>query len=73
MDENRMKQEIMETLMIVKDAINHYPLNEFKIRLDAAISTMSSVSEYNHEPIIKAIFREVVNDGRTEDVCQYDN
>ena len=63
MSERTMTQEIKETLEIIREALDHYSPLELRIMLDAAISVMDATSEYNHEAVLKAIFREVVKSG----------
>lgn len=65
-----LDKPIKETLEIIREALDHYSPLELNIMLDAAISALDAVSEYNHEAVLKAIFREVVDDGRAPDVCE---
>ena len=65
-----LDKPIKATLEIIREALDHYSPLELNIMLDSAISVMENVAEYNHEAVLKAIFREVVDDGRAPDVCE---
>lgn len=58
-----LDKPIKATLEIIREARDHYSPLELNIMLDSAISVMDATSEYNHEAVLKAIFREVVKSG----------